>query len=99
KFDGPDMASPAISSHDVFDSFEDRKPGLDPTNGPSLLLPWVSYLYSQSNNAASYGLGVQTVGSEGGQSAFQVVTNPPNPGAFSGFGMYLIFTNQWALPA
>ena len=99
RFDGPDMASPAISSHDVFDGFEDRQPGLDPGNGPSLLSPWVSYLYADLNNVASEGLGIQTVGSEGGQSAFQVVTNPPNPGAFSGFGMYLLFTNQWALPA
>jgi len=49
--------------------------------------------------AGNNGTGIQTFASEGAQSAFEVVTNPPNPGAFSGFGMSYTFTNGWALPA
>jgi hypothetical protein len=28
-----------------------------------------------------------------------IVQNPANPGGYSGFGLYYIFTNQWSLPA
>ncbi len=97
KFDGPEMAAPAVTSHDVLDSFEDREPGLDPVPGPSLLMPWAPYVYADFGNAGDGGHGIQTFGSDGGQSAFEVVQNPANPGTFSGFGMSYLFTNQWAL--
>src|SRR5262249_45686602 len=42
--------------------------------------------------------GVNSQARDGGQAAFVVVTNPPDPGAYSGFGLYYGFTNDWALP-
>ena len=98
RFDGPEALPAGVTSHDVIDSFEDRQPGLDPTNGPSLMTPWTPYVYAESNNVADSGRGIQSFGSDGGQSAFEVVQNPANPGAFSGFGIYSNFTNEWALP-
>jgi hypothetical protein len=99
RFIAPQAAAPATISADVLESFEDRRPGADPTNGAPLVTPWVPYVYSQSNNAAGLAGGINQDASDGGQAAFQVVQNPPNPGAFSGFGMYYTFTNEWALPA
>ncbi len=99
KFDGPEMAPPAVTSHDVMESFEDRQPGVDPDGGPSLLIPWIPYSYAESNNLSSFQHGVQNFGSDGGQSAFEVVQNPIKPGNFSGFGLKYNFDNAWALPA
>jgi len=101
-FTGPTIAPLAVSSHDVIESFEDRKPGLDMAPPNFLSLPWVPYLYSDPTgpqSAGNNGTGIQTFGSEGSQSVFEVVTNPPNPGAYSGFGLSYAFTNSWALPA
>ncbi len=98
-FHAPQAAPPATVSRDVQDSFEDRQPGVNPDVGPPLTSPWIGYVYSQSNNAVPLAGGINQEASDGGQGAFQVVQNPPNPGGFSGFGMYYTFTNVFALPA
>lgn len=95
RFDGPEQAAPAITSNDVFDSFEDRAQG----DQSEFLLPWNPYAYAQLNNASNVASGVQPLASEGFRSAFMLVGNPANPGAWSGFGMYREFTNAWSLPA
>jgi hypothetical protein len=99
KFNAPQAAPRDTVSSDVLDSFEDRQPGLDPTSAPPLSSPWISYVYSQFTNATSLAGGINQEASDGGQAAFQVAQNPPNPGAFSGFGLYYLFTNEFALPA
>lgn len=98
-FRAPQAPPPATVSRDVFDSFEDRQPGVNPETGPPLTSPWIGYVYAEFNNAASLAGGINQEASDGGQSAFQVVQNPPNPGGFSGFGMYYTFSNVFALPA
>src|SRR5207247_9843981 len=94
-FDGQEKTNSAASSVDVIDSFEDRLCG----NDPALITPWTSYIYAQSNNASFLAQGIQNQASDGYQSAFLIVQNPTNPGAYSGFGMYYAFTNQWSLPS
>jgi hypothetical protein len=95
RFQGPETADPTISPHDFWDSFEDRAGGDD----PSLVAPWSSYVYAQHNNAVWLAQGINSDGADGGHAAFVVVTNPPNPGAFSGFGLSYVFSNSWALPS
>src|SRR5262249_21350062 len=95
RFQSPAVIDPVISPGDVWDSFEDRKSGA----GESLLAPWSSYVYAENNNAISLNEGISSQGADGGQVTFVVFTNPPNPGAYSGFGLQYAFTNEWALPA
>jgi hypothetical protein len=95
RFQGPTIIDPVVSPQDVWDGFEDRNSGSD----PSLISPASAYSYAQNNNAVWFAQGVNSEAADGGHAAFIVVTNPPNPGAFSGFGLYYGFTNEWALPA
>jgi hypothetical protein len=95
RFQGPTTIDPVISPQDFWDGFDDRNSGSD----PSLILPWSSYSYARNGNAVWLSQGISSQAADGGQAAFIVVTNPPNPGAFSGFGLYYGFTNEWALPA
>src|SRR5207244_2164791 len=99
RFDGPDVASIPVFTHDVIDSFEDRPNGLDPSDGPSLMAPWNPFFYADFGNAGKGDRGIQNGGTDGGQSAFEVVANPANPGSFSGFGLSYNFSSPWALPA
>jgi hypothetical protein len=94
RFQGPTIIDPVVSPQDVWDGFEDRNSGSD----PSLISPASAYSYAQNNNAVWFAQGVNSEAANGGHAAFIVVTNPPNPGAFSGFGLYYGFTNEWALP-
>jgi hypothetical protein len=92
-----------VLSHDVDDSFEGRLRGaVWPDNlTVNFTAPWNSYTYAYPN-ADQVNLwqnqGVQLAGSDGSQSAFLVVTNPPGQ-AYSGFGLSLEFPVAWALPA
>jgi hypothetical protein len=95
RFDGPEQVVTPTSPNYVSDSFEGRPQG----DKPEYLLPWFPYAYSEFNNATNIAQGVQPVASDGFRSAFMIVQNPVNPGAWSGFGMYREFTNAWALPA
>jgi hypothetical protein len=94
RFDGPETAPPTVSPHEVWDGFEDREPGEE----PSLLSPWSGYVYSERGNVAWLNQGISSQAANGGQAAFVTVNNPPNPGAYSGFGLYRDFTNEWSLP-
>jgi hypothetical protein len=94
RFVGLKTATATVAPFEVWEGFDDRTAGDD----PSLLLPWVSYCYSAAGNVNWLGQGINSAAPNGGQTAFLTVTNPPNPGAYSGFGMYYLFTNQWALP-
>jgi hypothetical protein len=63
--------------------------------------PWDSYTYAYPNlNQVNLwqNQGVQLIGSDGSQSAFLVVTNPPGQ-AYSGFGLSQRFPVVWSLPA
>jgi hypothetical protein len=95
RFDGPEAVPPSPSPHEVWDGFENRDAG----EGASLLSPWLSYVYSERGNTTSLNQGISSQAANGGQAAFLIVTNPPNPGAFSGFGLFYSFTNAWSLPA
>jgi len=95
RFQGPVTLDPVIAPQDVFDSFDDRTAGSD----PSFISPASPYYYSQNNNAKWLAGGISKQGADGGQTAFIVVTNPPNPGTFSGFGLYYGFATEWALPS
>jgi hypothetical protein len=93
-FNGPDQL-PVATPYDFFDSFEDRATGAD----PNLLSPWGTYIYSGKTNSIWLAQGVSPEGADGGQTAFLVTSNAVNPGAFAGYGMYYIFSNEFALPA
>jgi hypothetical protein len=95
RFQGPLVLDPVISPQDVFDGFDDRKSGAD----PSLVSPATTYWYAQNNNAVWLAQGISSQGADGGQTAFIVVTNPADPGAYSGFGLYYGFAQEWTLPA
>jgi hypothetical protein len=95
RFQGPAIIDPVVSPLDVWDGFDDRNAGSD----PSLISPASSYSYAQNNNAVWLAQGISSQAADGGQAAFIIVSNPPNPGAFSGLGLYYGFTNEWALPA
>ena len=82
------------ASVDVKDSFEDRSQGDD----VATFSPWLSYVYSQNNNALSIAQGVDAQASDGKQAIFLVVQNPANPGDFSGFGLRYIYDHAWSLP-
>ncbi len=102
RFDGLDVATLPEFTHDVIDSFEDRQPGGDPPPTPCpypRFAPWCPFSYAQFNNAGDGVRSIESVGSDGGQSARLIVSNPLNPGAYSGFGMKYDYTNAWALPA
>jgi hypothetical protein len=90
------------SSVDVLDGFENRDTGADQTYEPPFLFaPWTRYAYDDSAlfDAELWASGVHAVqASEGLQSAFLILTNPPAPGAFSGFGMQWTYPTNWALP-
>src|SRR5262249_3312928 len=66
---------------------------------PSLIAPASSYSYAQNNNVVWLAQGISSQAADGGQAAFLVVSNPPNPGAYAGLGLYYGFTNEWALPS
>jgi hypothetical protein len=94
RFEGPEAPEPALSPQDVWDGFDDRATGA----GTSALAPWTSYVYSERDTAAWLAEGVSPEAADGGQAAFLVISNPINPGAFAGFGLLYVFTNEWALP-
>ncbi|MEO8429291.1 MAG: hypothetical protein ABI651_19545, partial [Verrucomicrobiota bacterium] len=96
--------APNVSSHNVQENFEGRALGADyctncPARTTSLLAPWSSSVYSQSNTAQWYNLGVQSDLVHGGQSAFMVAWNPPDSGDFAGFFLRYDFAREWSLPA
>lgn len=91
------------ASVDLLDSFENRDTGADQSYSPPFLFgPWVRYVYTDPTapvDAAFWASGVYSEqASDGLQSAFLVVTNPPAPGAYSGFGMSYDYPESWALP-
>lgn len=83
------------TSVDFFDGFENRGPGAD----VNYIRPWTNYVYAEFNNAGDLDRGVGQLGSEGRQAAFLIVTNPPNPGGFSGFGLIYTYPAEWSLPS
>jgi hypothetical protein len=95
RFTGPAIIDPVTSPQDIWDGFDDRNSGSD----SALISPAAPYSYAQNNNTVSLAEGIGSLAADGGQAAFIIVSNPPNPGAFSGFGLYYGFTNAWALPA
>jgi len=101
------------ASGDVFESFEGRRSGATiiwpppddpPPPGPPLLDPWTIYTYSEfppesmPDGMIYQNDGVHRFGSHGSQSAFLVTANPPDVGAFSGFGIRYEFDTPIALP-
>ena len=98
------LESAPNASIDMVDSFEDRDTGADsaqPTNAPPLFAPWQLATYAENTNAAGqmyFDAGVSMGGSDGIQSVFIVVTNPPTVGAFSGAFLYYTYPQPWALP-
>ncbi len=95
QFDGQERTNVSVLSNDIIDSFEDRARG----NDTNLITPWITYPYSDSNNVGIAAQGIHPQASDGYQSAFIVLQNPVDPGAYSGFGMYYTFPNPWSLPA
>jgi hypothetical protein len=93
-FNGPETV-PVATPNDFWDSFEDRPLGAD----PNLLAPWGTYIYSEKTNSTFLAQGVSSEGADGGQTAFLVTSNAVNPGTFAGYGMFYIFSNEFALPA
>jgi hypothetical protein len=94
-----------VLSHDVQDSFEGRPLGaltalleLDP-QAASPLAPWESYHYPTNGAQQWFDEGAQLAASDGSQSPFLVVSNPPPPFGYSGFGIRRIFSRTWALPS
>lgn len=89
--------APNVATHDVLDSFEGRDRGEDLPP----FKPWFSYTYAELNSPRILSQGVVRQGSDAqpNHTAFLVVTNPPNSGTFSGFGLIRTLTNAWALPA
>jgi hypothetical protein len=92
-----------VLTHVVDDSFEGRLRGATwPSNMTvNFTAPWNGYTYANPNtNQVNLwqNQGVQLLGSDGSQSAFMVVTNPPGQD-YSGFGISLQFPAVWALPA
>jgi hypothetical protein len=81
-------------SHDLVDSFEDRDTGAQAAD----YAPWVAYVYSGANNAQVLASGVDNTASDGNQSVFLIVTNPPDPGGFSGYGLSYTYPQSWSLP-
>jgi hypothetical protein len=100
------QTAPNVLSHDVNESFEGFTRGAK-WQGPDLpfltnvyfLAPWTSYVYGYPTGSGLWlNDGVQRTGSDGCQSGFIVVTNPPGQ-LYSGFGMYYEFAEgDWALP-
>jgi len=105
------QTAPNVLSHNVEESFEGYATGAN-WQGPglpyitnNLLWPWATIVYSSpqatfdtSPTNLFLNEGVQLIGSDGSQSAFIVVTNPPWTD-YSGFGLAYYFTNgDWALP-
>jgi hypothetical protein len=89
------QTAPQTKSLDVYDSFEGRERGED----RSPMYPWFSYVYSAAGNVTKLSEGVLYDGGNGAnKAAYLVVTNPPDPGGLSGFGIRR-GTNEWALPA
>ncbi|HEY0457250.1 MAG TPA: beta-galactosidase, partial [Verrucomicrobiae bacterium] len=87
------QATPGASA-DLTDSFENRGTG----NDQGWFAPWTSYAYAENNNSIIYAQGVDNTASAGAQGLFMVVQNPPNPGAFSGFGVRYVYDQPWSLP-
>ncbi|MEO8429136.1 MAG: hypothetical protein ABI651_18755, partial [Verrucomicrobiota bacterium] len=97
-----------VLSHNVEESFEGRErgavwpPPAVPSPDPAFITPWVSFTYAFPNLDQVnlwQNQGVQLAGSDGSQSAFLVITNPPNQ-IVSSFGLSYVFPDgDWALPA
>jgi len=89
--------APNVVTSDLLDSFEGRDRGEDLPP----FKPWFSYTYAQSNSPRILSQGIVKQGNDdqANQTAFLVVTNAANAGAFSGFGLIRGLTNAWALPA
>ena len=96
--------APVVESPDVVEGFEGRLLGAwtlelaRDTNAPSPLRPWISYHYPTNGAQGWRDEGVQLDGSEGSQSAFLILTNPPAPTGYSGFGVLYRFDRAWPLP-
>jgi hypothetical protein len=89
-----------VLSHDVEEGFEGRMRGAMWSNylDFTFIAPWSSYEYPTNTPVGLWlNQGVQPGGSQGSQSAFLVVTNPPGL-AFSGFGLDYVYPVEWALP-
>ena len=90
------------ASIDMVDSFEDRDTG---TNSPPpalpLYYPWYLQMYAENTSEQGhmyFDSGVGTNSSDGKQSVFFIITNPPTVGSFS--GSFLVYSNaqHWSLP-
>ena len=100
-------AEPAtnVMTHDVSDSFEGRPLAAmtallaESTNAISPLSPWQSYHYPTNGTQKWFDEGTQLWASDGSQSAFLIVTNPPPPLGYSGFGIRYVFDQKWSLPS
>lgn len=94
-------------SIDIEDGFEGRDRGSltklweKNPQARSMLLPWTTYHYPLRRDGGAqewWDEGVELIGAQGSQSAFVIVTNPPPPLGYSGFGMLQTFAVPWALP-
>lgn len=95
RFEAPPIVPLELPVLDLTDGFEGRNLG----DRPELIAPWTASAYSQNNNASVLSVGVHEEASEGAQSGFVVVDNPPDPGGFSGFFYSYPLHNPFALPS
>lgn len=96
RFLGPKTGTIAAMPLDLWDGFDDRAPGA----GSGLLAPFVPYVYSEATTAKVLDAGIiNNSGLNGGAAGRMLVTNPPNAGSWSGFGMTRSFSSAWSLPA
>lgn len=98
-------------SGNLHEGFENRGPGrenpYDFTNQAPLVVldPWMKFGFAENWDAAAgmyQNSGVTGESNEyyaGELAAFLVYTNPPDCGAYSGFGMVLTYPFNWSLPA
>jgi hypothetical protein len=92
-----------VWSLDVNESFEGRDRGAVWPDHLDLTFtdPWHSFTYAWPNPdqiSLWQNQGVQLTGSHGSQSAFIVITNPPNQ-VVSTFGFSYVFPQVWSLPS
>ncbi|MGI9244892.1 MAG: hypothetical protein ACR2RV_29080, partial [Verrucomicrobiales bacterium] len=68
---------------------------------PDVIEPWTNYTYAHEGSADRLYLnhGIHIAGFHGSQSIFQVISNPPDTGDFSGFGIFRELPSLIALPS
>ena len=98
RFVGLETPDQTVATNSVWDNFDNRN-FASGVAGWAALAPWMTYVYpAPATRELDRGIAAAQ-GLDGGQAAFMVVTNPPNVGDISVFGLYRNFANVWSLPA